>query len=69
MKLKLFTPLVFVARKLLGEERFLATRQWGVKNHVRVINWFCDNLKIDRKSRQKLIITAKNNGKATGLCD
>ena len=69
MQVKLFTPLVFVVRKMLGEKRFLATRSWGVKNHVKVINKFCDVTSLSKKQRQKLIVTAKNNGKATGLCD
>lgn len=69
MQVKLFTPLVFVVRKFLGEQKFLATRSWGVRNHVKVINKFCDVTKLTKKQRQKLIVTAKNNGKATGLCD
>ena len=67
--MKLFGPLVFVVRKILGESRFLATRTWGVKNHVAVINKFCDAIKINKKGRQNLILLAKRNGKKSGLCD
>jgi hypothetical protein len=67
--MKLFTPIVFVTRKVLGEPRFIATRTWGVKNHVRVINKFCDITNLNKKQRQKLILTAKRNGKWSGLCD
>jgi hypothetical protein len=67
--MKIFAPLVFIVRKVLGEQRFLITRAWGVRNHLKVINKFCDIAKLPKKIRQKLIITAKNNGKATGLCD
>lgn len=67
--IKLFTPVVFVVRKTLGEQRFLATRSWGVRNHVKVINKFCDVTKLSKSQRQKLILTAKRNGKWSGLCD
>ena len=61
--MKLFGPIVFVVRKLLGETRFLATRTWGVKNHVVAINKFCDVIKLNKKGRQNLILLAKKNGK------
>jgi hypothetical protein len=67
--MKLFGPLVFVVRKILGEPRFLATRVWGVKNHVAVINKFSDIIKLNKKGRQNLILLAKRNGKLSGLCD
>jgi hypothetical protein len=67
--MKLFTPLVFIVRRVLGESRFLATRSWGIKKHVQAINNFCDLIKLNKKGRQNLIILAKKNGKSCGLCD
>ena len=67
--MKLFGPLVFIARNILGETRFLATRSWGIRNHVLVINKFCDAVKLNKKGRQNLILLAKRNGKLSGLCD
>jgi hypothetical protein len=67
--MKLFSPIVFVARKVLGEPRFLRTRSWAIKNHVAVINKFCDITKLQKKQRQNLILLAKKNGKRSGLSD
>uniref|UniRef100_A0A6C0F8L7 Uncharacterized protein n=1 Tax=viral metagenome TaxID=1070528 RepID=A0A6C0F8L7_9ZZZZ len=69
MKIKLFSPLVFVTRKLIGESKFIMARSWGIKNHIKVINLFCDIVKLSKQQRQRLIILAKKNGKASGLCD
>ena len=69
MKIKLFTPLVFVTRKLIGEKNFIMARSWGIKNHIKVINLFSDAVNLSKQQRQTLIVLAKKNGKATGLCD
>ena len=66
--MKLFGPLVFVVRKVIGEPRFLATRAWAVRKHVAAINKFCDIIKLNKKGRQNLILLAKRNGKWSGLC-
>ena len=67
--MKLFSPIVFITRKLLGDKKFIAIRTWTIKKHIEIINKFSKLINLNNKGRQNLILLAKRNGKLTGLND
>jgi hypothetical protein len=63
----MFAPLVVLARRLLGELRFVRLRGQGIALHAKVITQFCDRFGVDRTQLQSMIRLARDNGKRLGL--
>ena len=63
----MFTPIVLVTRKFMGEKKFLKLRGQAIALHSRTITNICNRLGIDRNQRQNWIRLARDNGKRLGL--
>ena len=63
----MFTPIVLVTRKFMGEKKFLKLRGQAIALHSRTITNICNRLGIDRTQRQNWIRLARDNGKRLGL--
>jgi hypothetical protein len=63
----IFTPVVIVARAILGKQRFEKIRGRGIALHSQAITNFCKFAGVDNKVRQGLIRMAKANGSKLGF--
>jgi len=64
---KMFAPIVTIARLILGQKRFTKIRGKAIALHSQVITNFCNQIGIDRTQRQSMIRLARDNGKRLGL--
>ncbi|XP_039136656.1 protein PROTON GRADIENT REGULATION 5, chloroplastic-like [Dioscorea cayenensis subsp. rotundata] len=62
-----FSPLVILARNVLGRKRFNLLRGKAIALHSQVITEFCKSIGADNKQRQGLIRLAKKNGERLGF--
>ena len=65
----IFTPLVRAVQYFVAAERYKTIRGSTISMHTMIINKFCETFKISNKNRQKIIRTARDNGKRLGLLD
>ncbi|BAU63058.1 hypothetical protein STA3757_04130 [Stanieria sp. NIES-3757] len=63
----MFAPMVILVRNRLGKTKFDRLRGKAIAKHSQVITAVCNRLGIERKTRQNLIRTARDNGKKLGL--
>ncbi|KAK9820907.1 hypothetical protein WJX74_004718 [Apatococcus lobatus] len=63
----IFTPIVVVARNVLGQKRFNSIRGQGISLHSQVIKTFCKEIGAEQKQIQGLIRLAKANGGKLGF--
>ncbi len=63
----MFTPIVILVRKLIGQSEFNHLRSKLIVLHIQAITQVCDHCGIDIKYRQHLIRVARDNGKKLGL--
>ena len=63
----MFAPNVILVRNLLGKAKFNKIRGQAIAKHSKVITAVCNQIGIERTTRQNLIRTARDNGKRLGL--
>lgn len=63
----MFAPLVVLARKIVGQPRFIKLRGKAIALHSKAITNFCNQVGIERSRRQDWIRRARDNGKRLGL--
>ena len=63
----MFTPIVVLARQVIGKKRFMKLRGNLIAKHSKVITKFCNQIGIDRTGRQNMIRLARNNGERLGF--
>jgi hypothetical protein len=63
----MFAPIVVVARRFMGDKKFVKFRGEMIALHSQAITNFCNRVGIDRTKRQNMIRLARDNGKKLGL--
>jgi hypothetical protein len=63
----MFAPIVLTLKQLIGKPQFMKIRGQAIALHSRVITAVCNQLGIERTSRQNMIRLARDNGKRLGL--
>lgn len=63
----MFAPLVVLVRKYMGDPDFVKLRGKAIALHSQAITNFCNQVGIDRTTRQNMIRLARDNGKRLGL--
>lgn len=63
----MFAPIIVLARKWMGDPKFVKLRGKAIALHSQAITNFCNQVGIDRTRRQNLIRLARDNGKRLGL--
>ncbi len=63
----MFAPIIVLFRSWLGKTQFNKLRGKAIAKHGKVITAFCETVGIERKTRQNMIRTARDNGKRLGL--
>ena len=63
----MFAPIVVLIRNFLGKAKFNKVRGKAIAQHSKVITAFCNQVGIERTTRQNMIRTARDNGKKLGL--
>ncbi|EKX52924.1 hypothetical protein GUITHDRAFT_161110 [Guillardia theta CCMP2712] len=62
-----FSPIVILARSVVGEKQFNQIRGKGITLHSQVITEFCNYAGVPKDKRQGLIRLAKTNGNTLGF--
>jgi hypothetical protein len=63
----MFTPILLLAKKILGDSKIDDWRNRAIFRHIQVINYAGKLLGISKKDRQHLIQLSHRNGKYLGL--
>ena len=65
----IFSPVVKVARTVIGPKEFGKNKGKSISLHSQVITEFCKYVGAEQKMRQGLIRVAKKNGEKLGFLD